>query len=34
MSYSSDKKFLCGLCFLKLGGWKYSKVKNDGTIGP
>jgi hypothetical protein len=34
MSYSSSKKYLCGLCFLKLGGWDYMKVKNDGTIAP
>lgn len=34
MSYASNKKYLCGLCFVKLGGWNYTLVKNDGTIGP
>jgi hypothetical protein len=34
MSYASNKKYLCGLCFVKLGGWRYPQVKNDGTIGP
>jgi hypothetical protein len=34
MSYSSDKKFFCGLCFLKLAGWNYQQVKNDGNIKP
>jgi hypothetical protein len=34
MSYASNKKYLCGLCFVKLGGWNYPLVKNDGTIGP
>jgi hypothetical protein len=34
MSYSSHKQNLCGLCFLKLAGWNYQQVKNDGTIKP
>jgi hypothetical protein len=34
MSYSTNKKFFCGLCFLKLGGWNYLQVRNDGNIKP
>jgi hypothetical protein len=34
MSYSDHQKFLCGLCFLKLAGWNYQQVKNDGNIKP
>jgi hypothetical protein len=34
MSYSPKANHLCGLCFLKLGGWDYRKVKNDGNILP
>jgi hypothetical protein len=32
MSYRSDANSFCGLCVLKLGGWKYWKVGRDGTI--
>ena len=32
MSYHNSKKHLCGLCQLKLRGWHYSGVKNDGTL--
>jgi len=32
MSYHPDKKLLCGLCLLKLGGRDYLKVGNDGTV--
>lgn len=32
MSYHDSKKHLCGLCQLKLRGWHYSGVKNDGTL--
>ncbi len=34
MSYASNKKHLCGLCYLKLAGWDYLQVKNDGNIKP
>jgi hypothetical protein len=34
MSYSSGKKALCGLCLLKLAGWNYLQVNNDGNIKP
>jgi len=34
MSYSASKKYLCGLCCLKLAGWNYRYVANDGNIGP
>jgi hypothetical protein len=34
MSYASDRKNFCGLCFLKLGGWNYTKVKPDGNVAP
>jgi hypothetical protein len=34
MSYASNKKYLCGLCFLKLAGWNYKKVHKDGTLTP
>jgi hypothetical protein len=34
MSYHPDARHLCGLCLLKLGGWNYAKVKNDGTVEP
>jgi hypothetical protein len=34
MSYHEDKKYLCGLCLLKLGGRDYLKIKNDGTLLP
>ena len=32
MSYHDDKKYLCGLCLLKLGGRDYLKIRNDGTL--
>lgn len=32
MSYSPTKQCLCGLCFLKLAGWDYSKIDENGTI--
>jgi outer membrane protein OmpA-like peptidoglycan-associated protein len=32
MSYAKKKNGLCGICLVKLAGWKYSKVHNDGTI--
>jgi hypothetical protein len=34
MSYSSRKRFLCGLCFVKLAGWNYLQVNNDGSVKP
>ncbi|HEV3031578.1 MAG TPA: hypothetical protein VG319_08025 [Polyangia bacterium] len=34
MSYASDRKNFCGLCFLKLGGWNYTKIKTDGNVTP
>jgi hypothetical protein len=34
MSYSQNKRSFCGLCFLKLAGWNYPQIKNDGTIKP
>jgi hypothetical protein len=34
MSYSPSKKFFCGLCFLKLAGWNYQQVRNDGNVKP
>jgi hypothetical protein len=32
MSYHPDKKYLCGLCLLKLAGVSYQKIRNDGTV--
>jgi hypothetical protein len=32
MSYHPDKKYLCGLCLLKLAGVSYPKIRNDGTV--
>lgn len=32
MSYHSDGEELCGLCLLKLEGWKYTKINKDGTV--
>lgn len=34
MSYHPSKKYLCGLCLVKLAGWNFKKVKNDGTLLP
>lgn len=34
MSYHTDKRFLCGLCLLKLGGRDCKRVNNDGTLVP
>ena len=34
MSYASNKKYFCGLCYLKLAGWDYLQVTNDGNIKP
>jgi hypothetical protein len=32
MSYHPDKKYFCGLCFLRMGGWDHTSIKNDGTV--
>lgn len=32
MSYATSKNGICGLCLVKLGGWNYLRVKNNGTI--
>ncbi|MEM1125514.1 MAG: hypothetical protein AAGI71_02600 [Bacteroidota bacterium] len=34
MSYDSSASDLCGLCILKLGGYAYTKIGNDGTVLP
>jgi hypothetical protein len=34
MSYDTAAKEFCGICRLKLAGWNYKKIKNDGTIVP
>jgi hypothetical protein len=32
MSYHPDAKNFCGLCLLKLGGWRAEKIPPDGSI--
>ncbi|MDB5102874.1 MAG: hypothetical protein JWP91_563 [Fibrobacteres bacterium] len=32
MSYHPDKKHFCGLCFLRMGGWDFTMIRNDATV--
>jgi hypothetical protein len=32
MSYHPDKKHFCALCFLRMGGWDHTSIRNNGTV--